>query len=118
LDRRAIQSHVRGTCDLIIRFGRFFMSGASAGRLHCNEPEMRMLALFMLAIHAMCRALKDLLSGVDIQCRSRRIGMSAAIPGKSPDPILALALALHAGGAGRCRGGGEFGPAPAWFETG
>jgi hypothetical protein len=73
---------------------------------------MRMPAMFMLAILAMCRALTDLLSGLDIQCRSRRTGMIAAVPGKSPDPIPGLALALHARGAASRRGGAEYGPAP------
>jgi len=71
-----------------------------------------MLALFMLAIHALCRALADLLSGADIHCRARRTRTIAAVPGKSPDPIPGLALALHARGAANRRGGGEYGPAP------
>jgi hypothetical protein len=104
--------------DLIIRFGRFFMPGAPARRLPSNEREINILALFMLAIHALCRALTDLLPGADIHCRARRTGMIASVPGKSPDPILGLALALHAVGAGSCRGKGKSGPAPAWFETG
>jgi hypothetical protein len=77
-----------------------------------------MLALFMLAIQAMCRALADLLPGVDVRCRARRTGMNAAVPGKPLDPIVGLSLELHSGGAASCRGGGKYVPPPAWFETG
>ena len=79
---------------------------------------MRMLAMFMLAILAMCRALTDLLPGAAIHCRARCTGMIAAVPGKSLDPIPGLPLELHSVGAASSRGGGEYGPAPAWFETG
>ena len=71
-----------------------------------------MLALFMLAIHAMCRALTDMLPGTDVHCRARSTGAIATVPGKSPDPIPGLSLALHAGGAASRRGGTEYGPAP------
>ena len=78
----------------------------------CNEREINMLAMFMMAIHAMCRTLIDPLPGVDIQCHSRRTGINAAVPGKSPDPIPGLPLEFHAGGAASRRGGAEHGPAP------
>ena len=76
-----------------------------------------MLAMFMLAIQAMCRALTDLLPRVGIHCRSRRTGMIAAVPRKSLDPIVGLSLEIHSGGAASRRGGGKYVPAPAWFET-
>ena len=71
-----------------------------------------MFALFMLAIHALWRALANLLPGAAFDCRAPRTGMIAAVPGKSPDPVLGLPLALHARGAASRRGGGEYGPAP------
>ena len=77
-----------------------------------------MLAMFMLAVRALCRTLIDLLPGPAIHCRARRTGAIAAAPGRSPDPIPGLPLALHARGAASCRWRGEHGPAPAWFETG
>jgi hypothetical protein len=94
-------------------------SHGMAGRLPlpCNEPEMRMLAMFMLAIHAMCRALAHLLPSVDIQCRARCTGMIAVVPAKSLVPILRLPLDLHSGAA-ISREGRENGRSPAWFETG
>ena len=83
-----------------------------------NEPEMHMLAMFMLAIFAMCRALTDLLPGADLHCRWRLLGMIAAVRFMSPDPIARLSPGLRSGGAASRRGEGRYVPAPAWFETG
>ena len=88
------------------------MPGAQAGPVPCNEREINMLAIFMLALHALCRALADLLPGADIRCCSWGTGMVAAVPGKSPDPILDLSLEPHAGGAANCRWLWKHGPAP------
>ena len=71
-----------------------------------------MLALFMLAILAMCRALTDLLPGAAIHCPARRTRTIAAVPGKSPDPVPGLPLALHPGGAASRRWRAEHGPPP------
>jgi hypothetical protein len=98
--------------------GAFSCQALRAPPSPCNEPEMRMLAMFMLAILAMCRALADLLPGADVHCRSRRTGMIAAVRDISQDPIAGHSPRLHSGGVPGRRGGGRYAPAPAWFETG
>ena len=77
-----------------------------------------MLAMFMLAILAMCRALTDLLPGADVHCRWRLLEMIAAVRDLSPDPIARLSPGLRSGGVPGRRGEGRYAPAPAWFETG
>ena len=77
-----------------------------------------MLAMFILAVRALCRALADLLPGMGGHCRPWRTAMIAAVPGRSQDPIPGLSLELRSGGAAGRRRRGKHPPAPAWFEPG